>query len=209
MECDMTNVVKPLIEARASANFFDPSRSLSDEEIAELAALAVRAPSAFNLQNWKLIAVRTPEAKKRLKAVSFNQQKVEDASVTFIICGVLDGYKQLSRVLQPAVAAGLVEADLAETWNSMATQAHAHNPGLQRDEAFRSASLAAMTLMLAAQGRGLVTGAMSGFDPQGVSEAFELDQNEVPVILVAAGYPLPGNWEQKPRRPLDEVLVLA
>lgn len=49
-----------LIERRISADRFDPSHTLTDFEIEELVRLATRAPTAFNLQNWRFIAVRTP-----------------------------------------------------------------------------------------------------------------------------------------------------
>ena len=88
----------------------------------------------------------------------------------------------------------------------MAHGSHEGNPTLQRDEAFRSASLAAMALMLAAQDQGLVTGPMSGFDPAAVSSAFGLAADELPVMLVTVGYPASGNWRQKPRKPVSEVL---
>ncbi|MGH8435747.1 MAG: nitroreductase family protein [Pseudomonas sp.] len=83
----MKNSIKLLIESRVSTNYYDTSRLLADSEIEELVSLATRAPSAYNLQNWKFIAVRSHEAKARLKAVCFGQQKVVDAPVTFIICG--------------------------------------------------------------------------------------------------------------------------
>jgi len=73
-------------------------------------------------------------------------------------------------------------------------------------EAFRSVSLAAMTLMLAAQVQGLVTGPMRGFDPAAVSREFALAVDELPVILVTVGYPAEGNWAQKPRRATHDVL---
>ena len=43
----------------------------------------------------------------------------------------------------------------------------------------------------------------------GVAQAFGLRQDEVPVMLVAMGYARAGNWPQKPRRPVSEVLELA
>ncbi len=66
-----------------------------------------------------------------------------------------------------------------------------------------------MTLMLAAEGMGLSTGAMSGFDAEAVAAAFDLDAADVPVMLVTAGYGLATNWPQKPRRPLQEVMTFA
>ncbi|NQD96007.1 nitroreductase family protein, partial [Pseudomonas sp. CrR25] len=38
---------------------------------------------------------------------------------------------------------------------------------------------------------------------------FALSAHEVPVILVTAGYSTTGNWPQKPRKPLSEVLAFA
>lgn len=205
----MHKPIQVLIESRASTNHYDPNRQLSDKEIADLVALATRAPSAYNLQNWKFIAVRSPEAKARLKAVSYGQQKVVDAAVTFIICGTLAAHEGLPHALQPSVDAGLLDQSMHAAWVAMAMRSHTGNPQLQRDEAFRSASLAAMTLMLAAQGMGLSTGSMSGFDPLGVAREFRLDVSEVPVILVTVGYAAAGNWPQKPRKPLHEVFEFA
>ena len=205
----MSHPIKALIESRVSTNHYDTSRHLPDNEIAELVRLATRAPSAYNFQNWKFIAVRSPEAKARLKAVAYGQQKVVDAPVTFIICGTLAAHEGLPHALQPSVDAGVLDRSTFEGWVAMAEKSHPGNPELQRDEAFRSASLAAMTLMFAAQGMGLSTGSMSGFDPPGVAREFGLSATEVPVILVTVGYPAPGNWPQKPRKPLHEVIEFA
>ena len=205
----MSEAIKNLINTRVSTNFFDTNKQLSDDEVNELVALATRAPSAYNLQNWKFIAVRSNDAKERLKAVSYGQQKVVDASITFIICGTLEAYKQLPQALQPSLDAGIIEPSMAVGWVAMAEGAHTGNPILQRDEAVRSASLAAMTLMLAAEGMGFATGSMSGFDPVGVTKEFNLSVNEVPVIFVTVGYPAAGNWPQKPRKAVRDVLEVV
>lgn len=205
----MSTSIAQLIESRISANHFDTGREVSEADLTELVRLATRAPSAYNFQNWKFVAVRTAEARERLKAVCFGQQKVVDAPVTFIICGVLGAHRSLQQALQPSVEAGIVSQAALESWVAMAAATHTDNPQLQRDEAFRSASLAAMTLMLAAEGMGLVTGAISGFDAAGVATAFGFAATEVPVILVTTGYAAPGNWTQKLRRPVEEVLEFA
>lgn len=198
--------LRTLLEQRTSVNHFDTRRHLDETQISELVRLATLSPSAYNFQNWKFIAVRDTAAKDRLKAAAYGQQKVVDAPVTFIVCGTLNAHRQLAQVLQPALDAGILGADVVKAWVSMAQGSHEGNPQLQRDEAFRSASLAAMTLMLAAQEQGLVTGPMSGFDPAAVSREFGLKSDEVPVILVTVGYPAEGNWAQKPRRAVREVL---
>jgi nitroreductase len=205
----MSNPIQQAIESRVSVNYYDPDRELSDATIESLVAQATRAPSAFNFQNWRFIAVRSPEAKARLKLLAYGQQKVVDASVTFIICGTLAAHEQLADALQPCVDAGIMGRQVADGWVAQASGAHANDPTLQRDEAIRSASLAAMTLMLAAEGMGLASGAMIGFDMAGLAQEFGLALSEIPAMVVTVGYPAAGNWPQKPRRPTREVLHLV
>ncbi|WP_018313077.1 hypothetical protein [Cupriavidus sp. UYPR2.512] len=68
---------------------------------------------------------------------------------------------------------GIIDETVYKGWIGAAdNMLYTENPTFQRDEAVRSGSLAAMTLMLAAQGKGLVSGPMIGFNAQQVSEAF-------------------------------------
>ncbi|MBN3762420.1 nitroreductase family protein [Burkholderia sp. Ac-20365] len=197
------------IESRISANHFDPARRLTDHEIEALIRLATRAPSAFNLQNWKFVALRTDDAKARLLPHAYWQQKVVDAAVTFIVCGTLEPHRTMPAALQPSVDAGLLDRTTFDGWVGAAWSMYQDKPAAQRDEAIRSASLAAMTLMLAAQAKGLASGPMIGFDPAGVAREFGLVSTDVPAMLVTVGYPAAGNWPQKPRRPVADVLHFA
>lgn len=205
----MTITINEAIEHRISANMFDPTKNLTSAQIEALVTLATRAPTAFNFQNWKFIAVQSLEAKERLKAVAYGQQKIVDAAVTFIVCGTLEAHKGLAHALKPSVAAGLLEQSMADAWVQMAHDGHEGHPVRQRDEAVRSASMGAMTLMLAAQGMGLVSGPMIGFDPAGVAKAFHLTARDIPAMLIAVGYAAPGNWSQKPRLPVKEILTIV
>ncbi|WP_300303358.1 nitroreductase family protein [Ferrovibrio sp.] len=99
-----------------------------------------------------------------------------------------------------------MSADTATQWINGADALYSHDPRMQRDEAVRSATFGAATLMFAAAAYGLSTGAMIGFDPDAVAQGFGLSGNEIPVLLMTVGRPASGNWPQKPRRPLDQVL---
>ena len=196
-----------LIKQRISTNKFDTSRALTEAEIKELVAYATEAPSAFNIQNWRFVAVTAPEDKARLKAVAYNQQKVVDAAVTFIVLGDLQGYEKLPQILRPMVEGGLMDQAVADGWAKSAVSSYGANDQFARDEAIRSASFAAMTLMIAAQAKGLATGPMIGFDPAGVKREFSIPDRYVPVMLLTVGYSAPGNWPRKPRLGVDEVLA--
>ncbi len=200
--------VEQLLEQRISANHFDTERTIADAQISELVRLATLAPSAYNFQNWRFYAVRDSAAKNRLKNVAYGQQKVVDASVTFIVCGLRNAHRTLEQTLQSAVDAHILDRPLVNGWVKMATESHEGNEALQRDEAFRSASLAAMSLILAAESTGFVSGPMSGFDPEGICREFNLGPDEIPVILIAVGYPAPGNLPQKTRKAVNDVLTI-
>lgn len=204
----MNNPTIGLIERRASANLFDAGHTLTDGEIEELARLATRAPTAYNLQNWRFLALQTPEAKTRLRRLAHGQAKVLQAAVTFIVCGVLPDHADVPERLSSFIDAGFMSADTASGWQEGARAQYA-DPQMARDEAVRSATLGAATLIYAAEAMGFVSGPMIGFDAEGVVREFSLERNEVPVMLVAVGRAAPGNWPQKPRRPLTEVLKIS
>ncbi|MGK5078729.1 nitroreductase family protein [Janthinobacterium sp. HLX7-2] len=201
----MSNI-NEIITSRTSASNYDATRKLSKAEIAELVALATQAPSAFNLQNWKFIAVESDAAKASLLPLAYSQPKITDAAVTFIICGTLDPHVTLPAALKPTVDAGIITEETYQGWLDAVQNMYGNNPVMARDEAVRSASLAAMTLMLAAQGKGLVSCPMIGFDAAGVAAQLELPATEIPVMMITVGYAAPGNWAKKPRKAVDSVL---
>lgn len=195
-----------LIRSRISANKFDTTKTLSQQEIRELVEYATQAPSSTNIQHWRFIAVTKPADKERLKQAAFGQQKVADAAVTFIVLGDLRGHEKLGTILDRSVKAGILDQQTRDRWVDTANESYA-NPLKARDEAIRSASLAAMTLMIAAQAKGLVSGPMIGFDPEGVKREFGISDRYVPVMLLTVGYPAAGNWPRKPRLTVEEVLA--
>ena len=204
----MTTSIQHLINTRTSINHFQPNRPLQESDISLLVELATKAPTAYNMQNWHFIAVQSKEAKAQLKSVAFGQQKIVDASIAFIICGKLEAHQQLSSALEPSVKANIIEQHVADAWVTQATAAHENNDLLQRDEAIRSASLAAMSLLLAAQDMGFGSCPIGGFDAIEVSRQFALSENEIPVLIVVVGYPKELNLRQKMRKPLSEILTV-
>ena len=203
----MKNPTIALIEGRISANLFDAGHTLTDADTEELVRLATRAPTAYNLQNWRFIAVRTLDAKRRLQQLAHGQAKVSQAAVTFIVCGVVPDHADIPARLSEFVQAGFMSAATASGWQDGARVQYA-DPRTARDEAVRSATFGAATLIHAAEAMGLVSGAMVGFDVEGVVRQFGLQHDEIPVMLIAVGRAAPGNWPQKPRRPLTEVLQI-
>jgi len=194
------------IHDRISALFFDPARTLSRAEIRSLVEDASHAPSSFNIQHWRFIAVQDPNRLADLTGAAYGQTKVRDAAVTFIVLADLDAHAMLPAILDRSVDAGAVPRDIADGWLPMAAGMYDTNTELRRDEAIRSASMAAMILMLSAHAKGLVSGPMIGFDVDAVRRLFHIADRYVPVMLLPVGYGSQGNVGRKPRLGTDQIL---
>jgi nitroreductase len=124
-----------------------------------------------------------------------------------VILADVEGVERLPAILDACVERGAMPVGKAAAWVRMAGQIYS-DPSKARDEAIRSASLAAMTMMLAAEARGLVSGALTGFDPAQVSDSFGIEDRFLPVMLLAVGYPAGAAGVQMPRMDVADVLAI-
>lgn len=204
----MSNAVIDCILSRSAAKYYDPAATLSDDQLRELVRIGTSAPTSFHLQNWRFIAVRTSEAKARLSPIAWFQPAITDAAVTFIVCGQLADSSVIPDRLAPLVEAGVMPETMVPEWEIPARDLYLEYPQRQRDEAVRTGTFGAAAMIYAARSLGLGSTPMIGFDAEAVHREFGLAEDEVPVMLLSIGAERPGNWAQKPRRPLDEVLDL-
>ena len=205
----MTNAVIETILSRSAAKYYDPAATLSDDQIRELVRIGTSAPTSFHMQNWRFIAVRTPEAKARLSPIAWNQPPITEAAVTLIVIGQLADSSVIPQRLAPLVEAGVMPASMVPEWEKPARGLYLEYPQRQRDEAVRSGTFGAAAIIYAARSLGLGSTPMIGFDAEAVHREFGLAENEVPVMLLSVGAERPGNWAQKPRLPVVDVLDLV
>jgi nitroreductase len=59
-----------VLTRRTAAEHFDSAASIPDSEIKQLVEEASQAPSSFNIQHWRFIAVTDPEIRQRLKSAT-------------------------------------------------------------------------------------------------------------------------------------------
>ena len=202
----MTNPVIECILSRSAAKYYDPAATLSDDQIRELVRIGTSAPTSFHLQNWRFIAVRSREAKARLRPIAWDQPATSEAAVTFIVCGQLVQTSVIPQRLAPVVEAGIMPAKLIPDWEIPARDLYQDYPQRQRDEAVRTGTFGAAAMIYAARSMGLGSTPMIGFDDEAVHREFGLAEDEVPVMLLSVGATRSGNWPQKPRRPVADVL---
>ena len=191
-----------IVQQRRSIKSYDAEKSIGDVELKELFEEVILSPSSFNLQHWTFIAVKDSEQKKLLKEAAWGQQQVEDCSVAILVCGKLNAYKDAPIIYKNT------PKEVQEGMLPMINDFYEGKDQLQRDEAIRSASLAAMTLMYAAKNLGWATGPMIGFDPVATSKLLNLTQAYIPVMLLVLGYQNKAPRPRDYRRPIEEVVRL-
>ncbi len=73
------------LQWRYATKQFDTNRKLDPETLQTLVDALRLAPSSFGLQPWKFFLVENPELRTQLRAHSWNQTQVTDASHLFVL----------------------------------------------------------------------------------------------------------------------------
>ncbi len=194
--------VKEAIETRRSIKSYDTHHKLTQAEIDELMQLTMLAPTAFNIQNWRFVVVTDPVLRQQIRAVSWNQAQVEEASLLIVLTADLKAWaKQPERYWQNAPKA------VADILVPAIGHYYENNEQVQRDEAMRSCGMAAMTIMLAAKEMGYDTCPMDGFDFDAVGKLLNLPADHIPAMFVVIGKPLKGASARGGQLTMDEVVI--
>lgn len=196
-----------IFQNRRSVNFFDATKSVDSNIIRKIVDTAVLAPSAFNLQPWRILVVKTPEAKQKLFNLANKQPKVLDASATLILIGDREGYADSNPVWEEMLQSVGGNKEMVDG----AKQAAAFLYGTSEERKIKFAEsntgLLAMSLMIAAEEFGVHSHPMSGIDFDGIKKEFGLSDSEDPVMCIALGYKDESKdlYPRRPRRGYDEI----
>lgn len=190
------------IEKRRAIKGFDPDHKMSEEEIQKLFGLAVLAPTAFNIQNWRFVVVKEPELRQQIRAVAWDQAQVTDASLLIVVCADLKAWEK-----EPLRYWRNAPKPVQDFMMPAIDGYYRGKEQVQRDEAMRSCGLAAQTIMLAAQEMGYDSCPMDGFDFAAVGKLINLPADHVIAMFVAVGKGTKEAWPRPGQLSLDEVVI--
>lgn len=194
------NVIEAIVKRRA-IKAFDPHHRFTEAETAKLLALAMLSPTAFNIQNWRFVIVTDPVLRQQIRAVSWNQAQVEEASLLIVFTADLKAWaKEPQRYWQhaPKAVADILVPAIGHYYEG--------SEQVQRDEAMRSCGMAAMTVMLAAKEMGYDTCPMDGFDFDAVAKLLNLPADHIPTMFVVVGKALKEASPRGGQLTMDEVV---
>ncbi len=69
------NVIDAIYSRRAIKHF-DPQHNMSAEDEHLLLSAALYSPTAFNIQNWRLVILRDKALRQAVRAVAWDQHQV-------------------------------------------------------------------------------------------------------------------------------------
>lgn len=189
---------KELAENRRSVKYFDKDKNVNLDTIKKIINLATYSPSAFNLQPWSIIAVRSEEAKKRLYKLADEQGKILKASTTLIMIGDRTGFEEYNPVWKR------VEDKLGSEKKEIILKANRKLYGETEEKRIKfgelNTGLLAMSIMYSASYYGIDSHPVGGIDAEGIKEEFNIEGNKHVVMLICLGH---FNEEKtmKPRKP--------
>ena len=194
--------VAEAIETRRAVKAFDPNHRMTEAEIERLLSLALKAPTAFNIQNWRFVLVRDPVLRQEIRKVSWNQAQVTDVSLLVVLCADLKSWEK-----EPARYWRNVAKPVQDFMVPAIHEYYAGREQVQRDEAMRSCGIAAMTLMLAAKEMGYDSCPMDGFDFEAVGKLINLPKDHAIAMFVAIGKGIQEPMPRGGQLPMNEVVT--
>ena len=170
-------------ETRRSIRKYDPT-PVSDADLKEILRVAGLAPSAWNLQPWRVTVVRDPELKTRLAAAAYNQPQVSGAPVLLVIASDMKAtLEHLDDVIHPGM-----QGEAREGFKKSVLGALGSLPEAEREAwGNAQANIFLGFLLLAARSLGYDTSPMLGFQPDAVKSILGLPAHVRVPALVAVG----------------------
>lgn len=153
---------------------------VSDETIHELLRLAGTAPTPWNLQPWRVIAVKNKEELQKIQEIAFGQPQVGASAVTFVVYTDMDDtLANIEETVHPGLA-DQKDAVIAQIKGHFGNYAPADLHWWARAQGYTFLGY----LMLLAQSMGYSTSPMLGFDQDKLKAHYNLPETaQVPFIL--------------------------
>jgi nitroreductase len=178
---------KDIVMQRYAAKEFD-GRMIDDTMLYALLDLIRFAPSAFNLQPWKVKIVSASRIKKNLRPHSNDQPQITSCSHLLVFCANTELEQLVERVSEGLKGSGMPVEALAQYTEMMKGYIRSMSPEQRLAFAREQIYLALGNAVNGAKSLGIDSCPMGGFDPAGYAEVLFLPEEYIPVVVCAIGY---------------------
>jgi nitroreductase/dihydropteridine reductase len=194
---------KDIVMQRYAVKQFD-GRMIDDSMLYALLDMIRYAPSAFNLQPWKIKIVSASRIKNNLRSFSNDQPQVTTCSHLLVFCANTELEQLVERAEEGLKASGMPAEGITQYTRMMKEYIRSMTPEQRMAFAREQIHIALGNAVNGAKALGIDSCPMGGFDPAGYAEVLFLPDEYIPVVLCAIGYAAdkaPAKW----RLPREEV----
>ena len=196
---------KDIVMQRYATKKFD-GKKIPEAKINELIELIRFAPSAINLQPWKIKVITDQKTKEQLFPAAFNQEQITTCSHLLVLCANTDVDGQIKKVDQTMKGARVPD-EMRNTVIGLAKDMNGRmSPEQRLGWAQCQVFLALGNAVNGAKALGFDSCPMTGFDPQEYSRILKLPAHLIATALCPLGYaadkPMP-----KMRFPKEDILL--
>ena len=176
-----------IVMSRYATKKFD-GRKIPETHIARLLEMVRFAPSALNLQPWKIKIVTDQKLKEQLKPAAFDQEQITTCSHLLVFCADPD-YDGLIRRLETLLKNNHVPEEMQKMVVKMANQfTGPMSPEQKLAWSQAQTYLALGNALNGAKSLGFDSCPMGGFYPGEFSRILNIPKPLVPVMLCPLGY---------------------
>jgi nitroreductase / dihydropteridine reductase len=178
---------KDIVMERYAVKKFN-GKMIPEEKINELIELVRFAPSALDLQPWKIKVVTDLKQKEQLRPAAFNQEQITTCSHLLVFCADPD-YDSLIKKLGVLLQQNHIPKETQAMITGMAAQfAGGMSPEQRLAWSQAQTYLALGNALNGAKSLGFDSCPMGGFNPDEFIRILEIPKPLVPVMLCPVGY---------------------
>jgi nitroreductase len=173
---------------RYATKKFNRDQKVSEDSLSQILEAIRMSPSSFGLQPYHVLVVTNDTVREQLRAASWNQTQITDASHLLVFCARTDFDTRISEYKTAAGAIGYTEDQLtgwAAMVNGLLSQI---GPDKAFGWAMRQAYIALGFGLMTAAYLGIDSCPMEGFDNDQYAKILDLPEHIKPCALLTLGY---------------------
>jgi nitroreductase len=198
--------ISSIIAERRSTPTF-ASTAIPDEDLKKIVRAGLESPSGYNLQPWRFVVARDPDLRRKLRAASHDQPKIEQAPVVIVALGDPEGWREgdLDEMIRIGGEHGYAHPSKSGDMRKMIYEFFSEHENMPM-WLNRQVMIALTTMMLMAEALGYDTALMEGFEEPKVKDAIDAPSRMEVVCLLAIGKRHGDDKRYGGRFPSDRVL---
>ncbi|MDN5202685.1 NAD(P)H-dependent oxidoreductase [Fulvivirgaceae bacterium BMA10] len=188
---------------RYATKKFDPNKKVSPENLKKIKEVIQLSASSYGLQLYKVLVIEDRGLREKLKAASWNQSQITEASHLFVFCNYsnikdkdIDDHMQLRANMEG------IDVDNLKGYGDFVKRKISEKADHEKHQwAARQTYLALGNLLVACADLKIDACPMEGFEPERYNEILQLPERGLNAAVIATiGYRSKDDQTQKARK---------